>query len=623
MNSTSQNTAQEKRRSNSMWQRGRKKKGLESSRFGHLNQFRFKPDVLPWNKDLKVAESPPTLPPITRVDEETLPVSRKFDFNTSQKLRPTSTSKRISEYSENVVISMEKEKTLLKMVHEHAKSCSSKAPPELTIERRRGLLVFFALNCRVCHGKLPESFAMTDEIESSSGPAGSQLNEQLTLACMKSSAGIQDLRLAVSALNVTPPSPSTLYRKLNKNLEKVIKINEESMKENQRLCRQDALDLGQLPVVEGQTDAAFNNRCQSGYEAATQSFCGLIEEKHGLVLAVSTANKLCRRQNCKHDDCCKTYDSSKTISSSERSLAEENLKKVTDNGVVLLSSLTSDASSQLEKLVKDVNDSQNNPHAPRLKHFYCLVHRMRTFQKASKAQLKLKSLKDSQQKGKFLAALRRRIFWEIKWGTTKGRSTEIIYRAVANSVQCFRGNHAHCRKNSLVCNGCPRNAPRYLPHGKYVALSTEEALNVLAVINKYFTPAQLETLHGSKTTNQCENLHSMVFRYAPKGSTYARNFKGLSHSATHTKTFGPGRSTKLIAKRLNLIAEKKTPFTILLELKDKKANYDASRQLSKRYKTMRYVNKRRKVNRAEATGSAYQHGDVNIDTLHTYAFRPS
>jgi hypothetical protein len=574
--------------------RGRKPKVV---RYKAINQFNFHQDYTPWNKGLIAESNKQDAPMIVRINDETLPVSRTFDFRLTQKLRPERHN--TIQFSENVIVAVARVQQLVDIVNDHAKNCSSTKPPQVTINKRRGLLVYFTLSCsKNC--KLPD-IPMTRERACKTGPNGGHLNEQLTLACMKSKAGVQDIRLVLAALDVTPPCSSTLYKKLNATADKIIEMNEMSMLANQRLCQQDALDHGEPTLVDVQTDAAFNNRPQAGFEAGTQAFSGIIEDKRGLVLACTTANKLCRKRACSHENCQKSYATKDTISSSEKKLVESNLNKIEKTGYVGVQGITSDASSQLIKLVNDMNQNKKKRV---IKHYQCLVHRMRTFQKAMKV-LKLKKIRDGGEKGKLIGAFRRRIYWEVVRGSQRCFDVVKVYRAVANVIRCFTGDHRSCRKLSTVCNGTPKHQPRHLPGGMYVKLTAAEALDILAVINNYFSPHKLEAIKGTKTTNLCENVHSMVFTYAPKCTTYARNFAGLCHSAVHSKTYGPGRSTVLLAKKMDLSAnEVKTPFNKLLECKDKKANYDAARQVKRQYKRMRYLSLMKKLNKTEQTGSA-------------------
>jgi len=563
-------------------------RGRQRKQPAHLGSCNFQKHYIPWNKDLKYNKPDVfSSSTVARVAADSLPVSRTFDFSLTEKLRPKKEEK--SAFTENVVVSLDKIQTLIEIVHAHAQHCSNEKAPALDSSQRKGLLVYFGLDCQKCHA-MPRAMAMTNEIVSNSGTSGSKLNKQLTLACLKTKAGIADTRLIISSLDITPPSNSCLYKKFNATADKVAEVNKEAMEESQKLCRKDLMDHGQTAAVDVQTDTAFNNRLQAGYEAGTQAFSGVIDERTGLVLECAVANKLCRKPECQHIDCQKNHASDKSISSAERLLAERNIKEIEDKGHVTVKSLTSDASSQLEKLVRELNAKRKSS----IKHYQCLIHKMRSFQKALKT---LQFGQDPAEKGSLIGAFRRRIYWEIKWGTNKHFSIEKLYRSIANVIRCFQGQHVNCSRLSSVCRGNTKRAPRHLPGAHYVQLAPEDQLSILGVINKYFSPGKLERVDGSKNTNRCENVHSMVFTYAPKGTTYSRNFAGMCHSAMHSKKYGPGRSTLILAEKLNLTEERRTPFDTVLEKKDKKANYDARRQQTKLFKKTRYLNMRKKLNK--------------------------
>ena len=55
-------------------------------------------------------------------------------------------------------------------------------------------------------------------------------------------------------------------------------MNTESMAENQQYVRRVKVMVGDEAKVNVETDAAYNNRPQSGFEAATQSFCPMTEQ---------------------------------------------------------------------------------------------------------------------------------------------------------------------------------------------------------------------------------------------------------------------------------------------------------------------------------------------------------
>ena len=113
---------------------------------------------------------------------------------------------------------------------------------------------------------------------------------------------------------------------------------------------------GDEAKVNVETDAAYNNRPQSGFEAATQSFCPMIEPDTSkkLISSMATANKLCLKRKCNHrnSNCKQNFSTAETISSSESKLVHSNLENITEQGIVKFHSVTSDASAQIEKSIR-------------------------------------------------------------------------------------------------------------------------------------------------------------------------------------------------------------------------------------------------------------------------------
>ena len=95
------------------------------------------------------------------------------------------------------------------------------------------------------------------------GPPSGNLNQRLALAAAKTKAGPNDLAFILAALDIRPPSYETLRRHFNKVSDLIQDANQRSMKESQRLLREQTQD------VDVETDTNYNNRPQRGMEAGT------------------------------------------------------------------------------------------------------------------------------------------------------------------------------------------------------------------------------------------------------------------------------------------------------------------------------------------------------------------
>jgi hypothetical protein len=69
------------------------------------------------------------------------------------------------------------------------------------------------------------------------------------------------------------------------------------------------------------SDSSYNNRPQPGCEAATQTFCPLVEQctTKKLTIDIETANVNCPSKNCEHnvDTCKRNYSTGESMASTE------------------------------------------------------------------------------------------------------------------------------------------------------------------------------------------------------------------------------------------------------------------------------------------------------------------
>lgn len=107
--------------------------------------------------------------------------------------------------------------------------------------------------------------------------------------------------------------------------------------------------------VDLETNTSYNNRPQAGFEAGTQSFSPLVQNNtpRTLVLVLQTANKLCSKRSCDHQNCKKNYENDETIASSEATLVRRNLDSLREENILNVRSVISDSSAQLD--IKDTH----------------------------------------------------------------------------------------------------------------------------------------------------------------------------------------------------------------------------------------------------------------------------
>ncbi|XP_063420798.1 uncharacterized protein LOC134706018 [Mytilus trossulus] len=263
--------------------------------------------------------------------------------------------------SENIIVNFSKLKDFIKKCLKHR--CRNTSKVDVAIAKRMGLCISLQANCEKCNFDTRACKVYTECEKKSRGPAAGYLHEAMTLAILKTKMGGTDLQMALACLNIKVPSLQLISTNVKKQCDKMIELNEAAMVKNQQFVQEFNQCIGKDNEVDVETDTAYNNRNQVGYEAGTQSFCPLIEKNTGLnlLMTMSTANKLCNRKNeCCHTECKKTYSSEETISSSEGKLAEKNLQKMNDLKILKVKSVTSDASAQLSKVVREFGKKSGN-----------------------------------------------------------------------------------------------------------------------------------------------------------------------------------------------------------------------------------------------------------------------
>ena len=495
----------------------------------------------------------------------------------------------------------------------------------VSITKRLGLCVTVKAICINCNFHSPDVQLYTT-VKRARGPESGALNDGLVLAITKSKMGVSDARFLMCCLNISPPDSRGLQRKLNQMCDRVEDINIASMIDNQRYVRRVNQLLGRGDEVDIETDTSYNNRPQAGIEAATQSFCPVVENttSRKLVLALHTANKLCCKRNCQHHEKCKkNYNEEDTIASSEAKLLKKNLDFIQNQELLKPRSITSDASAQIQKTIRDYS----REHGLQIQHNHCFVHKLRTLQKNLRyirLRTKLPTGQDSQAYMQRLATcIRARIRYELvkirKLCRTDQSFLHHAENAVLNVLPCFSGLHDNCKKMSFTCTAhLPGYSPKFLPYGKHLDLVYADMDSIQSAICKQFRREGLQRVCQLSTTNKCENLHQRVFTYAPKNTTWARNFTAMCHSAVHSASHGSGQSVVLLAKEVGLKWKVNGPFQRNMLKRELSNTYHRERKKTRAYKSSRYLARRKKANKKLRELSLYNNATPSTSTEHSY-----
>lgn len=518
-------------------------------------------------------------------------------------------------FDENVIINVRKMSELIN--HVHGQLCK-KPNMSVYIGDRAGLCITMYLECSYCHYKSP-AVQMSDTVKKARGPPAGALNEMLAVAIYKSGGGLQDAFRLLSCLNIKVPSAKTMQKKVNSQGEEAINQNEKQMLKDQDYFRNVSNHAGvERAEADMQFDVAFSSRPQGGSEKAAQSFGALIEHttSRKLTLAVASANKHCRLNNCNHQNCSKNYPNESSIASSERVLVQQTLKSIHEAGRVKMRSITTDSSAQVAKAIRDYQNATPD-RAPAI-HYKCFVHRLRTLEKHIR-QLNLKSIPRAYDKAgytqKLAACVRARVRLELTSLHARRPSDANFIKAssaaVGNVIQCFSGNHTLCRQVSLVCiSHLKHYSTASLPYGMHITLNKVDLDIIQTKINKMFDNNGLRDLSKLYNTNMCESLHAAVFNYAPKTTCWTRNFTALCHSATHSRTLGPGHSTIQLARAAGVNVQRRSQFYITMKARDRLRQYHSRRKASASYKQARFYLRKRRSNRTLFHNSLYSNDNA-------------
>ena len=534
---------------------------------------------------------------------------------TQSKLRPKkreeeTKSNRAEEESfhkdENGVLQMSKLTELYGTFLKHFGSDCKKPLPIVCCAERRGLCFILYCKCETC-GFQSNPVKMFNECKTGSrGPASGEINEGLVMAAAKTKVGPTDLSFILACMNIKPLSQKTMYEKLNRLCDNMKELNETAMIKHQVFAKQYQETSGRSSTVAVETDTSFNNRIQAGYEAGTASFSPMLEQTTGFHLPLSAAiyNKICKNPYCKHttNTCSRNFSTEESMSSSERKALVQNLENVRNENIVEISSVTTDASAQAEKVIEEYRSRSSET---KLEHNLCFVHRLRTLQKNLK-KVRMTNLpvmsKDRDaymQKLSYCIRIRARHelvrvqshFGERHFVTMSGR-------ALRNILSCLSGDHVGCRTRSTACTAhLPSYSTSHLPLGQHLTLSDGDRRSLQDEICRTLSPAILAKLKTQRTTNRSETMHRRAFTYAPKNTVWSRNFPALCHSALHSSSYGTGRSTVILSESMNVHHSLDSPFSLAMNKRDARTVYDAKRTSTLEFKRKRYITRKQKCNK--------------------------
>jgi hypothetical protein len=478
-------------------------------------------------------------------------------------------------------------------------------------EIKKGLCFKEQLKCSKCTFR-SERVSLYQEVPSSTRgckAAAPNLGTQVGLS--HTPAGNQDLRHIFNAAGIAAPARSGMQSLSDKVLDAIINVNTEDMERIRREIRMNNVRKGftmDTPImIEG--DAQYNNALWSGggktpFQPATQAVYTISENetKSKKIIALHVTNKLCGKCGGKKaaggpecEGCSANVPADHTIGD-ESHMVKECL--VTMGGDTEIKYMTTDQDSQsFTGLQKGMTDMGMTTVPEKL---FDTIHLSKSLRRAvNKEKFSttffplVNDFPRDKIQNRFALALSKRCQAEYaaslqKFGCDTSRNINQLSYATDAILSCFQGDHALCRKYSLVCNG---KGPKLLTwRNKIVVLdmsNQEDEEKVRALIKTRLGRQALLRSRFGTNTQKSESVNSSYVRSLPKFKTFKRNAKGRLHSRAHLLNNGRCLSTVSIASHLGIKMYLHSRVVRQLHREEEHVIYDKQRQAGLTYKVQR------------------------------------
>ncbi|XP_062621395.1 uncharacterized protein LOC134282986 [Saccostrea cucullata] len=442
-------------------------------------------------------------------------------------------------------------------------------------EDRRGLGTRLRLKCSRCP-YVSEMHNLYEEVQTNSrGRKPATVNYGLQVGLSQTPIGSSSLRKIFMATNTPPPAESSLQKTSNTVMQKVVTLNKCDMKERcKKLVNINKLRGAPNPNNIGiQCDGMYNNPLYSGvgetpFQPATQTVFSLAEDvtsSHEIISLV-TKNKICPEGQhlknnpshvCTEQTCGANIPMTQNIGD-EFTWAKEGIQDLLKNDLNV-KDITSDPDSTIFKAAESLYAEGKLSDEPR--HFVDTRHLAENVRKAIKKDESLQKIMPKSTKAErtkllhnFAIDFTDRCTGEINQAQIKctGHASKIKKQLSYVSdaiICCYMGEHALCKKHSLVCKGGKRNwltKSAYLDGNFKIPYSRANARILQTCVNRRLAPSVLDKSILNTNTQKVESFNRRLRRSLPKNVTFARNFHGRAHSAAHSTNNGPGESIKVL-----------------------------------------------------------------------------
>uniref|UniRef100_K1Q240 Mutator-like transposase domain-containing protein n=1 Tax=Magallana gigas TaxID=29159 RepID=K1Q240_MAGGI len=398
------------------------------------------------------------------------------------------------------------------------------------------------LKCCACPFTSKRHNLFTEVKTSAPGRTPASLNYSLQVGLNQTPLGNDGMRKILLSTNTPAPSRKSLQKTSNKVLAKIKTLNTADMS---RRCRQLA-DVnpirGQVSPqsIDVQCDGMYNNPLYSGvgetpFQPATHTVYSVAENvtaKHQIIKLI-TKNKICSKHghlrdaasanhSCSPGECGANLPMQHTIGD-EFTWAREGMAELLCEDGIEVKGVTTDPDSSAGRAAESLFKDGLNKVKPM--HYLDTRHLSKSIGKSIKRDEKLLQVVPCRTKAEKTKLLHNFAFdavdrctaeinqaYDLYAGDSHKMKNKLSY-AVDAIVQCYMGDHALCRKHSLVCNG--------------------------GIVNWRLSPAVLDKNINSQ---KVESFNRTLRRSLPRNVTFTRNFAGRVHSAAHSSNNGPGDS---------------------------------------------------------------------------------
>lgn len=509
---------------------------------------------------------------------------------------------------------------------EQSPDCNGSLTWDLADEERRGLATRMGLKCDVCPFTSKRHNLFKEVETSAPGRKPATLNYSLQVGLSQTPLGNDGMRKILLSTNTPAPSRKSLQKTSNKVLAKIETLNTTDMS---RRCRQ-LVDVNTVrghespQSIDVQCDGMYNNPLYSGvgetpFQPATQTVYSVAEnvtKKHQIIKLV-TKNKICSKHSHLRDEesanhCCSPGECGANLPmqhtiGDEFTWAREGMAELLCEDGIEVQAVTTDPDSSAgraaESLFKDGLYKVEPTHYLDTRH---LSESVRKSIKRDEKLLKAMPCRTKAEKTKFLhnfapdavdrCTAEINQAYDLCAGDSQKMKNKLSY-AVDAIVQCYMGNHALCRRQSLVCNGGTVSwvsKSTYLGPNFEIPHSLENENLLRACISKRLSPAVLDKTIKNSNSQKVESFNRTLRRSLPRNITFTRNFSGRAHSAAHSSNNGPGDSIRSLCAGVGCAIP--SGGSVDKSLQDIQKNHETSKKYQKStlYKTKRVV-KRRKL----------------------------